>query len=179
MERHGRIMRGGTIVDATIIEAPASTKNAEQQRDPEMHQIKKGNEWHFGERFHVGVDAATGYVHSIEVTATNQDERAVVPGLIRPEARVVYGDAGYTGLPKRAEIQKDAHLSTIGYRTYTRNRLHWKTQAPGFDWDRCIEYQKSRVRVRWNTFSSSPSGYFITERYATGDLRKTEPMRSL
>ena len=148
MERHGRIMHGGTIVDATIIEAPTSTKNAEQQRDPEMHQVKKGNEWHFGERFHVGVDAATGYVHSIAVTAANKDERSVVPDLIREDDHVVYGDAGYSGLPKRTEIREDAHLSTIDYRTNTRNRLHWKTQAPGFDWDRYIEYQKSRVRSK-------------------------------
>ena len=127
MERHGRIMHGGTIVDATIIEAPTSTKNAEQARDPEMHQVKKGNEWHFGEHFHVSVDAATGYIHSIEITAANRDERAVVPDLIRADDRVVHGDAGYTGLPKRAEIREDAHLSTIDYRTNTRNRLHWKT----------------------------------------------------
>lgn len=148
MEKHGRIMHGGTIVDATIIEAPTSTKNAQQQRDPEMHQVKKGNEWHFGERFHVGVDSATGYVHSVEVTAANKDERSVVPNLIRPDDRVMYGDAGYSGLPKRKEIREDAHLSSIDYRTNTRNRLHWKTQAPGFDWDRYIEYQKSRVRSK-------------------------------
>ena len=72
----------------------------------------------------------------------------MVPDLIRADDRVVYGDAGYTGLPKRAEIREDAHLSTIDYRTNTRNRLHWKTQAPGFDWDRYIEYQKSRVRSK-------------------------------
>ena len=148
MDRHGRIMHGGTIVDATIIEAPTSTKNAEQTRDPEMHQVKKGNEWHFGERLHVGVDAATGYVHSIEVTAANRDERSVVPDLIRADDRVMYGDAGYSGLLKRSEIQRDEHLSTIDYRTNTHNRLHWKTQAPGFDWDRYIEYQKSRVRSK-------------------------------
>lgn len=148
MESHGRIMRGGTIVDATIIEAPTSTKNAEKERDPEMHQVKKGNEWHFGERLHVGVDAGTGYVHSVEVTAANASERDIVPKLLRADDHVMYGDAGYSGLIKRKEIQEDEHLSRIDYRTNTRNRLHWKSQAPGFDWDRHLEYQKSRVRSK-------------------------------
>jgi len=148
LDRHGKLMHGGTIVDASIIEAPTSTKNASGKRDPEMHQVKKGNEWHFGERIHVGVDAGTGYVHSLEVTAANISEREVVPRLIREDDRVVYGDAGYTGLAKRPEFQSNEHLSSIDYRTNTRNRLHWPTKAPGFDWDRHIEYQKSRVRSK-------------------------------
>ena len=72
-----KLMHGGTIVDATLIDAPTSTKNAEGQRDPEMHQVKKGNEWHFGARLHAGVDAGTGYIHSIELTAANVGERDV------------------------------------------------------------------------------------------------------
>lgn len=148
LDRHGRLMHGGTIVDATIIEAPASTKNAEKKRDPEMHQVKKGNEWHFGERIHVGTDAGTGYIHSLEVTAANVEERGVVPRLIREDDRVVYGDAGYTGLSNRSEIKADAQLSSIDYRTNTKNRHHWQAKASGFDWDRHIEYQKSRVRCK-------------------------------
>ena len=148
LDRHGKLMHGGTMVDATIIEAPTSTKNAQKQRDPEMHQVKKGNEWHFGERLHIGVDAGTGYIHSREVTPANTGEREVVPRLIREDDEVMYGDAGYTGLTKRPEIQTDPHFSRIDYRTNTRNRLHWKTQAPGFDWNRYIEYQKSRVRSK-------------------------------
>ena len=148
LDRHGKLMHGGTIVDASIIEAPASTKNATGKRDPEMHQVKKGNEWHFGERIHVGVDAGTGYVHNLEVTAANTSEREVVPRLIREDDRIVYGDAGYTGLAKRPEFISDAHLSSIDYRVNTRNRLHGPAKAPGFDWDRYIEYQKSRVRSK-------------------------------
>jgi IS5 family transposase len=148
LDHHGKLMHGGTIVDATIIEAPTSTKNASGKRDPEMHQVKKGNEWHFGERIHVGVDAGTGYVHSLDVTAANTSEREVVPRLIREDDRIVYGDAGYTGLAKRPEFLSNEHLSSIDYRTNTRNRLHWPTKAPGFDWDRYIEYQKSRVRSK-------------------------------
>lgn len=148
MDRHGKLMHGGTIVDATIIEAPTSTKNADKQRDPEMHAVKKGKDWHFGARMHVGVDAGTGYVHSMELTAANVSEREIVPKLLREDDSVLYGDAGYTGLAKRSEIQTDPHLSGIDYRTNTRNRHHWKSHAPGFDWDRSIEYQKSRVRSK-------------------------------
>ena len=148
LDHHGKLMHGGTIVDASIIEAPTSTKNAARERDPEMHQVKKGNEWHFGERVHIGVDAGTGYVHSLEVTAANTGEREAVPRLIREDDHVVYGDAGYTGLAKRPEFLSDAHLSSIEYRINTRNRLHWPTRAPGFDWDRYIEYQKSRMRSK-------------------------------
>ena len=89
LDRHGKLMHGGTIVDATIIDAPSSTQNAEKQRDPEMHQVKKGNQWYFGERLHAGVDAGTGYIHSVEVTAANVGERDVVPQLIREDDRVV------------------------------------------------------------------------------------------
>ena len=71
MEEHGHIMHGGTIVDATIIDAPKSTKNAEKSRDPEMHQTKKGNQWYFGAKLHVGVDAGSGLVHTVETTAAN------------------------------------------------------------------------------------------------------------
>ncbi len=70
------------------------------------------------------------------------------PNLIRPDDEVVYGDAGYSGMEKRPEIKNDAHLSNVDYRTNAHNRLHWKRRAPGFDWDRQIEYQKSRVRSK-------------------------------
>ena len=70
----GLMMQGGTIVDATIIHAPSSTKNKTGKRDPEMHQVKKGNEWHFGMKVHVGVDAGTGYVHTITGTAANEHD---------------------------------------------------------------------------------------------------------
>ena len=148
LDQHGRMMHGGSIVDATIIDAPTSTKNAQHQRDEEMHSVKKGNQWYFGERIHIGVDAGSGYIHSMEVTAAHVSERDIVPELIREDDRILYGDAGYTGLAKRPEFQEDAHLSALDHRVNNRNRLHWKGTAPGFDWDRYIEYQKSRVRSK-------------------------------
>ena len=148
LDQHGKLMHGGTIVDATLIDAPSSTKNASGQRDPEMHQVKKGNQWYFGARLHVGVDAGTGYIHSVEMTAANASERGAVKDLIRSDDYVVYGDAGYTGMQNRPEIRADEHLSAIAFRTNARNRNHCKSLAPGFDWDRYIEYQKSRVRSK-------------------------------
>lgn len=148
LDEHGKLMHGGSIVDATIVEAPSSTKNATGKRDPEMHQVKKGNQWYFGERIHVGVDAGAGYIHSVEVTAANASERDMVPKLVRKDDRVLYGDAGYTGLTKRAEILADEHLSSMDFRTNIRNPHRHESSAPGFDWDRYIEYQKSRVRSK-------------------------------
>ena len=150
LDRHGKLMHGGSIVDATLIDAPTSTKNADGKRDPEMHQVKKGNEWYFGARLHAGVDAGSGYIHSVELTAANVSEREIAPQLIREDDAVVYGDAGYTGLAKRSEIKENPNLSSIEYRVNTRNPQRMKQQSvcPGFDWDQYIEYQKSRVRSK-------------------------------
>ena len=151
LDRHGKIMHGGSIVDATIIEAPTSTKNAEKKRDPEMHTVKKGNMWHFGERLHIGADAGTGYIHSVEVTAANAEERALVPKLVREDDEVCYGDAGYWRIEYRDEIKNDPHLSRIDWRMkvqkpYTKDNP-WKP-GPGIEWHRFIEWQKSRVRAK-------------------------------
>src|SRR5690606_25605371 len=101
---HGWIYRGGSIVDATIIAAPSSTKNASGQRDPEMHQTKKGGQWYFGMKAHIGVDAGTGYVHSVSATPANIHDLDELTGLVRADDQVVYGDSGYLGVARRTEI---------------------------------------------------------------------------
>ena len=151
LDETGKIMHGGSIVDASIIDAPSSTKNKEGKRDSEMHQVKKGNEWYFGERLHIGVDAGTGYIHSIEVTAANVGERDIVPKLVREDDKVIYGDAGYCGIEKRDEVLKDPHLSEIEWRInskkpYRRNNA-WKPGL-GTYWYKYMEYQKSRIRSK-------------------------------
>ena len=98
MEATGHIMHGGTIVDATIINAPSSTKNAEKKRDPEMHQTKKGNEWKFGMKCNIGVDSGSGLVHSITATSANVHDITEAHKLIRSDDEVVYGDSGYLGI---------------------------------------------------------------------------------
>jgi IS5 family transposase len=90
----------GTIVDATLIAAPSSTKNKDQKRDPEMHQTRKGNEWHFGMKAHVGVDAATKLVHSVAATAANVHDSKMLAQLLHGEETAVWGDQGYQGQSK-------------------------------------------------------------------------------
>ena len=104
LEESGLLMHGGTIVDATIISAPSSTKNRTGTRDPEMHQTKKGNQWYHGMKVHAGVDAGTGYIHTIEGTAANVHDSTEAAKLIREDDHVVYGDAGYLGVPKQERM---------------------------------------------------------------------------
>ena len=105
LESQGLKLREGTIVDATIIEAPPSTKNRAGERDPEMHQTKKGNQWHFGMKAHIGVDSETGIVHSMSTTAANAHDITEAHNLLHGGETVVWGDAGYQGIHKREETQ--------------------------------------------------------------------------
>ncbi len=148
MAETGHMMKGGTIVDATIIDSPSSTKNAKKKRDPEMHQTKKGNQWRFGMKCHVGVDAGSGLVHTLDVTPANTHDITMAAGLIREDDEVVYGDSGYVGLEKRPEVQEDAHLSTVSYRINRRPSSLPKVPDNMIDWDRYIEHRKSSVRCK-------------------------------
>ena len=99
-------MREGTIVDATIIAAPPSTRNAKRERDPEMHQTRKGNQWHFGLKAHLGVDADSGLAHSLSVTAANVADVAETHQLLHGDEQAAFADAAYQGVEKRPEIAK-------------------------------------------------------------------------
>ena len=103
LEEQGVRLRQGTIVDATIIEAPSSTKNSTGQRDPEMRQVKKGNQYHFGMKLHIGVDAKTCLVHSFSTTSANVHDVTEAHRLLHGGERQVWGDAGYAGVQKREE----------------------------------------------------------------------------
>ena len=98
LESQGLRLREGTIVDATIIEAPSSTKNRTGQRDPQMRQVKKGNQYHFGMKLHIGVDAVTGLVHSLATTSANVHDVTETHRLLHGEESQVWGDAGYVGV---------------------------------------------------------------------------------
>jgi IS5 family transposase len=104
LQKHSLFLREGTIVDATIIEAAPSTKNKSKSRDPEMHQTKKGNEWHFGMKAHIGVDADSGLVHTVVGTAANEADINQTHNLLRGDEKVAWADAGYNGVEKRAEV---------------------------------------------------------------------------
>ena len=105
LARKGLSLRSGTIVDATIINAPSSTKNSDGGRDPEMCQAKKGNQWFFGMKAHIGVDDASGLVHHVECTSANVSDVTQVHKLLHGKEDVVFGDSGYTGAEKRAETR--------------------------------------------------------------------------
>ena len=102
----GLLLKRGTMVDATIIAAPSSTKNADNERDPEMHQTKKGNQWYFGMKAHIGVDVDSGLVHTVTTTPANESDVAQAEGLLHGNEEVVHADAGYTGAEKRVKRKR-------------------------------------------------------------------------
>jgi IS5 family transposase len=104
LEEKKLLMREGTLIDASIIAAPSSTKNRRRERDPAMHQTKKGNQWYFGMKAHIGADEASGLVHSVEGTAANVSDLSQAHALLHGEEKRAGADAGYTGVEKRPEI---------------------------------------------------------------------------
>ncbi|MCF0160614.1 MAG: IS5 family transposase, partial [Bacteroidaceae bacterium] len=149
LEKAGLMMRGGSIVDATIIESTASTKNKEGKRDPEMHQTKKGNQWHHGMKVHVAVDCGSGLTHTIEGTPANVADIDEAAKLLRPDDETVYGDAGYAGLESRPEIKENANLSKIDFRINRKpSKLNISKDYRGINWEKFIEHRKSSVRCK-------------------------------
>jgi IS5 family transposase len=159
--REGMIRRGGSIVDAVIVEAPVSTKNSAKSRDPEMCRMKKGNEWHFGMKAHVGADAGTGMVHSLSFTAANVHDLQEAHKPVRADDEFVNGDAGYAGVERREEIREDEHLSKVEWRINERKGGRRKREKALYreamnhldyvarpNWEDKIEYLKSKVRSK-------------------------------
>ena len=146
LTEHGLYMKQGTIVDATIVAAPSSTKNEQKQRDPEMHQTKKGNAWHFGMKAHIGVDAHSGLVHSVSATAANEADINQTEHLLHGEETAVFADAGYTGVEKRQEVER----KTKGVKWYVaakRGRVKAMTEGPLKKAVQAFEHAKAQVRA--------------------------------
>lgn len=142
-------MHGETIVDATIIAAPSSTKNREGKRDEEMHQTKKGKQWYFSMKVHSGVDAGSGYVHTITGTAANVHDSHETSKLIRKDDEVLYGDSGYLGVMNHPEFKEDEHLSSIEYRINMRpSSIKMSKEYQGIRWKEDIENRKSSIRCK-------------------------------
>jgi transposase, IS5 family len=135
----GLRVSGGTMVDATIIHAPSSTKNESKARDPEMRQTKKGNQWYFGMKLHIGADTNTGLIHSVEGTAANVHDSRVLGSLLHGEETRVYGDSAYRG--QGAVIQAHAPRA----RDFTNERA--KRNAPLTDAQKLKNKNKSAVRA--------------------------------
>ena len=130
----------GTIVDATIISAPGSTKNRTKERDPEMHQTKKGNQWYFGMKAHIGVDSRTKLIHSVAATAANVHDSQVLPELLHGQETRVWGDAAYSG--QRDVIQYHAP----GAKSFIQATPH--RHRPLSEADRARNRTKSKVRAK-------------------------------
>jgi IS5 family transposase len=143
LSRKGLMLKRGTIVDATIIAAPSSTKNAEGERDPEMHQTKKGNEWFFGMKAHIGVDVDSGLVHTVTTTAANEADVNEAEYLLHGKESVVYADAGYTGA--------DSHVARKGLEWQIARRRSTVKALPEGREKRAIEKaekRKASIRAR-------------------------------
>ena len=160
LEERGLLMRQGTIVDATIIAAPPSTKNKQQSRDPKMHQTKKGKTWHFGMKAHIGVDVASGLVHTVTGTAANEADITQTAALLHGAEEDVFGDAGYIGADKRPELaDRDvspafagagcgtSRSSAASSRPCPKRCGNWRSRSSG----------RSRRCARWSSIPSTSS----------------------
>lgn len=145
----GLLMSKGTLVDATLIAAPSSTKNQEHARDPEMHQVKKGNEWYFGIKAHVGVDRDSGLVHTLVTTSANISDISQTPVLLHGQETDVWADAGYVGVEKREDMQEAlaANVQTVQWHVAKRRKAI-KKLVEGWQKSLAQAYEKLKAQVR-------------------------------
>ena len=149
LTERGLILKKGTIVDSTIISAPSSTKNKDKQRDPDAHQVKKGNTWHFGYKAHIGVDKDSGVVHTVKVTAANQHDVSMTQELLTGEETEVYGDSGYLGAEKREDaLKKNRNGKCIRYKINRRPSQIIKKSPRSQGQLKRREHEKSSVRAK-------------------------------
>jgi IS5 family transposase len=145
LSAQGMTMRQGTIIDATLIAAPSSTKNKTGERDPEMHQTKKGNQWYYGMKVHIGVDKDSGLIHSVETTSANVHDITRAAQLLHGEEEVVYGDAGYQGIEKRAEMAGKSTTFRVAMRPGRRRVLPDTPEGRLLD---LVETAKAHIRAK-------------------------------
>ncbi|AFY27341.1 IS5 family transposase [Cyanobium gracile] len=145
LKDRGMAMKQGTIIDATLIAAPSSTKNKAGERDPEMHQTKKGQQWYFGMKIHAGVDKDTGLIHSVVTTAANVHDLTPAAELLHGEEEVVYADAGYQGIEKRPEMKGKTASFRVAMRPGKRRVL---PDTPEGRLDDLVETAKAHIRAK-------------------------------
>jgi IS5 family transposase len=142
LQAGGMKLSGGTIVDATLIAAPPSTKNKDKSRDPEMRQGKKGNQWYFGMKLHIGADSRTGLIHSASVTSGNVHDSQALPDLLHGQETRLYGDSAYRGKSQLARLRERAPHA----RDFTNRRQH--SNRPLTPADLATNRRKSSVRAK-------------------------------
>ena len=128
LTERGLLLKAGTAVDATLIAAPTSTKNKDKARDSEMHSSKKGNQWYFGMKAHIGVDAESGLVHTVRGTSGNVSDIAEANRLLHGQESVAFGDAGYQGVEKRPDANADVTWH-VAMRPGKRKALNIENEA--------------------------------------------------
>ena len=149
LKERGLILKKGTIVDSTIISAPSSTKNKEKKRDPDAHQTKKGNTWHFGYKAHIGVDRDSGLVHTVKATPANVHDVNITSELLHGEEETVNGDSGYLGAEKREDaIVRNNKGKKIRYQINRRPSQIKKLSKSGQYKAKKREHAKSSVRAK-------------------------------
>lgn len=145
LKANGMAMKQGAIIDATLIAAPSSTKNKKGESDPDMHQTKKGNQWYFRMKVHIGVDKDNGLIHSIETTSANVHDLTPAAELLHGEETVVYADSGYQGIEKREEMKG----KTVGFRVAMRpGKRRALPDTPEGRLDDLIETAKGHIRAK-------------------------------
>lgn len=149
LQKKGLLLKKGTIVDSTIIAAPSSMKNRDKQRDPDARQVKKGNEWRFGYKAHVGADKDSGLVHDLKVTAANVHDVTVTSQLLTGNEEAVYGDSGYLGAEKREDaVVRNKQGRKIKYRINRRPSQLRRLSLSGQYAAKRAEHKKSSIRAK-------------------------------
>lgn len=175
LTERGLILKKGTIVDSTIIAAPSSTKNREKKRDPEAHQTKKGNTWHFGYKAHIGVDRDSGLVHTVRATAANVSDVSETANLLHGEEEACHADAGYMGAEKReGAIVRNKACKKIKYEIIRRPSQIRKLSKSGQYKARKREHEKSSVRVKVEHVFGVVKGQLKFKKTRYRGLRKQE-----
>ena len=175
LAQRGLILKKGTIVDSTIIEAPSSTKNKEKKRDPDAHQVKKGNTWHFGYKAHVGVDRDSGLAHTVKATAANVSDVSETANLLHGEEETCHGDAGYIGAEKRDEaVIRNKAGKRIKYEITRRPSQIRKLSKSGQYKAKRREHRKSSIRVKVEHVFGVVKGLLKFRKTRYRGLRKQE-----
>ena len=175
LAQRGLILKKGTIVDSTIIEAPSSTKNKEKKRDPDAHQVKKGNTWHFGYKAHVGVDRDSGLAHTVKATAANVSDVSETANLLHGEEETCHGDAGYIGAEKRNEaVIRNKAGKRIKYEIMRRPSQIRKLSKSGQYKAKRREHRKSSIRVKVEHVFGVVKGLLKFRKTRYRGLRKQE-----
>jgi len=149
LKERNLLMSQGTLIDATLIAAPSSTKNEKHERDPQMHQTKKGNQWHFGMKAHIGVDDESGLVHTVISTPANISDISQTDKLLHGEEKRVGADAGYVGTLKRETVQQKLETMPNAVRWYiAKRRKPIRQMMDGWQKDLALAFEKLKARIR-------------------------------